>query len=271
MDSAENREELAEAAGTYLLAVRAGSVAEVKEEVLARPGRYHQISENLEVKEVDVEGDGRKRRRYFVCRNLKEAERQRRHRESVLWEIRQELERHKAPDATTRWAAELRASKRTGPYLSVTPDGKLRIDPEKVRQKERLDGKWVLITNDETLGSADAASGYKAMMIIEQCFARLKSVQIEVTPVFHWRPRRIEAHVKVCVLALLIQRVAELRVGRPWSRLREDLSLLQATEFRTRHHRFFRTNSLPAAVASILKKLKISPPKQVLAIESATA
>lgn len=287
MDSLENREALAKEAGTYLLAVRASSLTEVKQEVLSRAGRYHKISDNLEVKEVEVEAvtnpvevgsvtnpedkrnssEGSKGRRYFVCRNLREAERQRRHREEVLREIRAKLERHKDADATTRWAAQLRTSQRTGPYLSVTPAGKLAIDAAKVRQRERLEGKWVLITNDETLGSGEAAVGYKALMVIEQCFARMKSVQIELTPVYHWRPRRIEAHVKVCVLALLLQRVVELRTGRPWSSLREDLWSLQATELRARSHRFFRTNTMPAVVASILKTLKISPPKQVLGVD----
>jgi hypothetical protein len=35
-------------------------------------------------------------------------------------------------------------------------------------------------------------------------------------PVFHWTPRRIVAHVKLCVLALIIQRAAEIAAGAPW-------------------------------------------------------
>ena len=31
-----------------------------------------------------------------------------------------------------------------------------------------------------------------------------------MTPMYHWLPRRIETHVRLCVLALLIERVAEL-------------------------------------------------------------
>jgi transposase len=32
-----------------------------------------------------------------------------------------------------------------------------------------------------------------------------------VRPMFHWTPRRIEAHVTLCVLALQMQRTAEIR------------------------------------------------------------
>ena len=59
-NSLDNRRELARACGKYLLAVRMGSVAEVKEEVLPRPGRYKIIAENLHAKEVIV-GDGERR------------------------------------------------------------------------------------------------------------------------------------------------------------------------------------------------------------------
>ena len=48
---------------------------EVTEAVLSRPGRYRQVAENLEVKEVIV-GDGERRRRYAVCFNPIEDKRQ---------------------------------------------------------------------------------------------------------------------------------------------------------------------------------------------------
>jgi hypothetical protein len=43
----------------------------------------------------------------------------------------------------------------------------------------------------------------------------MKQTGLEVRPMFHWAPRRIEAHVKLCVLALQVQRTAEIRTGLP--------------------------------------------------------
>jgi len=88
LNSHQNRLELAKAGGTYLLATRLGSQAEVKEEVLARPGRFKIIAENLQAKEVVV-GEGERRRRYIVCYNPLEAQRQRLHREQVSGNWRQ--------------------------------------------------------------------------------------------------------------------------------------------------------------------------------------
>ena len=65
-------------------------VQEVEAEVLTRPGRYREVAGNLQVKEVWV-GDGERRKRYVLCLNPLEAERQRAHRQQVLVEIDAEL------------------------------------------------------------------------------------------------------------------------------------------------------------------------------------
>src|SRR5208337_3287155 len=73
MYSAANLAELSRGLGRYVLAV---------------PMR--RVAENLEVKEVWV-GDGERRKRYVLCFNPAEAERQRLHRAEVLAELESEL------------------------------------------------------------------------------------------------------------------------------------------------------------------------------------
>lgn len=160
MKSEENRGLLTKGCGKYLLAVRAASVKEVREEVLNRRGRFRKIADNLHVKEVEV-GDGELRRRYILCFNPKEAKRQKAHRDEVASELRKELERHRDWDANAKWAIKLLASQRTSRYLSISSAGKVYLDTAKVKEAEKYDGKWVLITNDDTLKIEDAACGYK--------------------------------------------------------------------------------------------------------------
>src|SRR5271166_1969349 len=80
MYSAENLAALSRGLGRYILAVPMRKVKEIAAEVLTRPGRYKPVADNLQVKEVVV-GEGERRRRYVLCLNPEEAERQRRHRE----------------------------------------------------------------------------------------------------------------------------------------------------------------------------------------------
>ena len=266
INSKHNRKELARACGKYLLATRMASISEVTHEVLGKRGRYHVIRDNLHAKEVMI-GDGERRRRYILCYNPKEAERHRRHRAEVVRFLEQDLARHSGPKATARWAIDLLASLRFKRYLKVTKGGLIRIDRGAIREAAKYDGKWVVETNDDTLSLQDAASGYKGLMVIERCFRSLKRTRIKMSPIHHWVPRRIEAHVKICVLALLMERLAELRCQRPWSRIKQDLEDLQIFHFSTAEHRFFRRNELTAGVRITLKSLNISSPKLIQRLE----
>jgi transposase len=270
MNSADNRQELVKACGRYLLAMRSGAVSEVQEEVLSRAGRYKRITDSLWAKEVVV-GEGVLARRYIVCFNPSEAKRQRLHREQALDELREELQHHRDRDATRAWAMELKASGRYGRYVQVDEEGKLLLDRAAVRKAQRMDGKWVLLTNDDTLSLDDAASAYKGLLVIERCFRALKRTQVQMTPMWHWLPRRIEAHVKICVLALLLERVAERATGRSWPMLRHELNRLQATEYATDSHRFFERNEPATPVREILKRLAIPMPKLVLDVREIAA
>jgi transposase len=266
LNSEENRHELAKACGTYLLATRMDSVKEVKAEVLSRPGRYRKVSDNMHVKEVVVGGDGVRRRRYLLCYNPKEAKRQRDRRKQVVQQLKQELARHRNMSVTAQWAIDLLASPRTKRYLSITSQGEIRLDRKAIQQAARTDGKWVVQTNDDTLKPEDAACSFKGLAVIERCFRTLKRTQLKLEPVHHRLSRRIEAHVKICVMALLIERVAELACEQPWSRIHPVLSRLQATEVHTSSHLFFRRNEASPELRQVLKKLAIPLPISILSI-----
>lgn len=265
MNSEATRNELAKACGKYLLAARMGSVKEIKEDVLTRRGRYKVVAENLHVKEAVV-GDGVRARRYILCYNPLQAERERKHREVVVAQLEEKLAQHKDDRATAQWAIILKASGRYGRYLRVTKGGRIRIDRKAIDDAAKYDGKWVVQTNDDTITPEDAACGYKALLVIERCFRSLKRTQIKMTPMYHWVPRRIEAHVKICVLALLIERVVEKAVDRPWARIREDLRQLQASEFRTESHQFFQRNQPSKKALEALNSLDIKLPQPVLGV-----
>ena len=258
-----NLAELSKGAGRYILATPIGRVKEIKQEVLSRPGRYAEITPNLRAKEVIV-GRGERRRRYILCLNAEEAEWERRHREEILDLLRLELER--LGDDHPKAACRLVSSKRFGPYLAQDDHGRPYIDLARVKAAERLDGKFVLTTNDDTLSVADIALGYKSMWIIEACFRKLKTTGLGIRPMFHWTPRRIVAHVKLCVLALMIQRAAEIAAEAPWSRLVDVVERLKAVRYTCEGETIVQASRISPELAAILKKLAISRPKPILAV-----
>ncbi len=258
-----NLAELSKGAGRYILATPIGRVKEIRDEVLSRPGRYAEITPNLRAKEVVI-GEGERRRRYILCLNAEEAERAKRHREEILELLRLELERLASDHPKA--ACRLVASQRFGPYLSQDDQGRPYIDRAKVRRAEQLDGKFVLTTNDDSLSAADIALGYKGMWVIEACFRKMKTTGLGIRPMFHWTPKRIVAHVKLCVLALMIQRAAELAAEAPWSRLADVLGRLKAVRYTAEGATIVQASRITPELAAILKKLDIPGPKPILAV-----
>jgi hypothetical protein len=258
-----NLTELSKGAGRYILATPIGRVKEIKDEVLSRPGRYAAITPNLRAKEVIV-GEGERRRRYILCLNAEEAAREQRHRNEILDLLQLELDR--LANDHPKAACRLVASKRFGPYLSLDAEDRPVIDRAKVRRAEQRDGKFVLTTNDDTLSAADIALGYKGMWIIEACFRKMKTTGLGIRPMFHWTPRRIVAHVRLCVLALMIQRAAEIATGTPWSQLADVLERLKAVRYTAEGETIVQASRIGPELAAILKNLDVSKPKPILAV-----
>src|SRR4051812_29325477 len=244
-------------AGRYILAMPIGRAKEIRDEVLSHPGRYADIAPHLRAKEV-VLGEGERRRRYILCLNAEEADRQRWRRAEVLKTLEVELASLK--EDHPKAACRLLASKRFGPYLTQDDQGRPYLDQGKIRRAEQLDGKFVLTTNDDTLSVADITLGYKGMWIIESCFRKMKTTGLEVRPMFHWMPHRITAHVKLCVLALMIQRAAEIATGLPWGRLVPLLERLEAGRYTSEGPNFVPAPTIGPEHAGILQQLDIAPP-----------
>lgn len=259
--STANLEELAKGAGKYILATPIRRIKEIKDEVLSHPGRYAEIAPNLRAKEVWI-GDGERRRRYILCLNQEETERQKWRRSELLQTLEAELTALKA-DHPKR-ACQLLSSKRFGRYLGQDENGRPYLDREKVKRAEHLDGKFVLTTNDDSLSVADIALGYKGMWIIESCFRRMKTTGLEVRPMFHWMPQRITAHVKLCVLALMIQRAAESTTAMTWRQLHDLLNPIKAVRYTAEGRTIVQAGKIGPEARDVLKKLDISTPKTIL-------
>jgi len=257
MVSEENLALLRRGGGRYIVAMpwRRGTDAA---EAVSHPGRFQEVRENLQVKEVRVGGH-----RYVVCFNPKEAERQRLHREEVLQELTEQL---RSLREHPKRACRLMASRRFGRYLRRLKSGELRLNQAAVQEQERHDGIWIIHSNDDELSAEDMALAYKQLLRVEECWRTMKST-IEIRPVFHRSPHRIRAHVFLCVLSLLLERVAEKACGTTWFRIREELRSIKIGQlFGPKGTVYQATPGTPEA-RNMLKKLKIDPLPSVLSVE----
>ena len=69
------------------------------------------------------------------------------------------------------------------------------------------DGLYVVRTSlpEATLGDADTVLSYKSLARVERAFRCIKTVALNVRPVYHWLEGRVRTHVFLCMLAYYLE------------------------------------------------------------------
>ena len=182
----------------YILGVRMRKTKEVKADVLCRGGRYREVYPKsadpkapspLKVKQVRVEG-----RRYIVCHNEDQAQKDAADREAILKSLEDRL---KGGDK------KLVGNKGYRKYLKSTGKARFEVDYDKAKEEERYDGKWVLRTSTK-LSAQDTALKYKQLWMVEDIFRTTKSI-LDTRPIWHKCDETIRGHVFCSYLALALR------------------------------------------------------------------
>jgi Transposase DDE domain len=240
-------------------------------EALARPGRYRQLRDNLELKEVWV-GQGETRRRYVVCRHPHEAARDADRRQRALARISDEL----ATLARKRTADDRRDGEAlllAHPSIGRNPTrrrGRLIVDQQKLKAEERVDGKFLLTSSDESLSAEEIALGYKQPIELERGWRTLKHT-LDLRPVYHRKQERIRAHVLLCFLALLLTRLIELETNQTSPTTPRELQRTHPGEFHRSAGRVLQRTETTPAQLEILRALTLDEPARFLAIRAGGA
>ena len=76
-----------------------------------------------------------------------------------------------------------------------------------IEREAALDGIYVIRTSvpANALSSAQVVERYKSLSTVERAFRSLKSVDLKVRPIYHYRAERVKAHVFLCMLAYYVE------------------------------------------------------------------
>lgn len=159
--------------------------------------------------------------RLIVCRNPLLAAARRRQREDLLNATERELSRIKA--AVERKRAPRRGAAAIGLEVGavidrhkmakhfdvrITADAlSWRRNDANIAAEARLDGLYVIRTSvpAAAMTAEQAVGAYKALARVERAFRSLKTVDLEIRPVYHWLAPRVRAHVFLCMLAYYVE------------------------------------------------------------------
>lgn len=218
----------------------------------------------LFVKDVKVDG-----KRYIVCRNETEAEKDRNDREAIVAALQDRLKRgDKALIGNSGYRRYLRKNKEA--------EGKqvFEIDGGKLADEAQFDGIFVLRTNAK-ITPLQAVLRYRDLLQVEDLFRRGKAL-MRTRPVFHSSDAAIRGHVFCTFLALVMQKhlddlAREAGAVPEWRVLLRDLDRLQQT--RIQHNGkdwLVRTDATPA-VTALFRQAGVALPPRALQTASPPA
>lgn len=155
--------------------------------------------------------------RYCLCRNPETARRETATRNRLMELTRVELDkiaasaRRSSPEKIGARVGKVLAKFKCGKFVEwETVNGNLRwtFKQEKIDAEKRLDGCYIVCARSvskETMATNEVVGSYRKLELVERAFRNLKTVQLEVRPIYHKKDDRIRAHVFLCTLAYYVQ------------------------------------------------------------------
>ena len=158
--------------------------------------------------------------RLIVCRNRALAGERARKREDLLAATERDLARIAAAVARQR---QLRGKAEIGIEIGAVLDKHkmakhFTLDitdtrfsfarkTDEITTEAALDGLYVVRTSLPAAALDDTATvrSYKSLSLVERAFRCLKTVDLQIRPVYHWLADRVRAHVFVCMLAYYLE------------------------------------------------------------------
>ena len=92
--------------------------------------------------------------------------------------------------------------------IEITDDRlTLRRKQAEIAAETARDGIYVIRTNlpAETMDDAEVVTSYKSLALVEHAFRSIKTVDLEIRPIYHWLEDRVRAHVMLCMLAYYVE------------------------------------------------------------------
>jgi Transposase DDE domain len=255
----------------YILGARERTDRVVREVVLADDGlftpllveRANGAETQLFAKEVRHAG-----KRYIVCRNEAEAEKDRADRQAIIAGLEQQLQRGDKAlignSAYRRYLRRVAAPSAKGG--KGKPGSAFEIDAGKLAEEARYDGIFVLRTNARVT-PLQAMLRYRELLAVETLFRKTKGV-LRTRPIYHSSDAAIRGHVFCSFLALVLQKELYERCKAAdftpeWGDVLRDLDRLQEVSLAKDGQQITLRTPATGAVGPLFKAVGIALPPNI--------
>ena len=218
----------------YSKSVR-GASADFKKWVLDETG-YHKISDNYKLKskivpdvpiKFTVAQDGNKKskktikleQKWVVRYSKKYADRSKYKREETVEKARKMIAnpakyKRSFDYGAAGYISNLKIDKETGEIINI--EDELILDIEKIKEEEKYDGYYALITSELDDSDEHIFAMYSGLWHIEESFMLSRQV-LGTRPIYMQTHEHINAHFLICFISLLIARIVEMKLGRKYT------------------------------------------------------
>jgi len=224
MVSEDNLDYLRERDALYIVGTPKGRLRKFERQLLEKRD-WKQVEPGVEVKLVN-RPDGEGQEQYVLCRSLarheKEAAMLNRQRDRLRFKLQQidtSLKKRKAKPYPIerrigKWLGRNTAAEKVFAVEVITKDGwavglRIEEDESKLGWAQAAQGAYLLRTNCREQDPSKLWRWYIHLTEVEDAFRTGKS-DLGLRPVFHQREDRVQAHILVCFLALVMWRSLEM-------------------------------------------------------------
>jgi len=257
---------------TYIVGARIKNMNKSIKEQILDTDSYRVINDNTKVKTIDYQG-----KRLLVSYSINRAAKDKYEREKGIEKLRDRLAKSSSvksqlsnqgykkylqleqSDTSNQKDKDSDNNKKNNKDNNTKSscDISIILNEDKIKEDEAWDGLKGIITNNSHLSDEELIHQYSNLWQVEESF-RITKHDLKIRPIYHWKPRRVKAHLAISFMAYTLVRHLEHRVKLQYVKLSPErirkilLSIQVSILYDTRTNKKF---VLPSKISQEAKKI----------------
>ncbi|MFH1561498.1 MAG: IS1634 family transposase [Patescibacteria group bacterium] len=175
--------------------IMAASIKSMNTQIKTKVLDSHNYTDNI----FEIKKYGEFKYRLIVSYSQKRAKKDKFERDKKVAKLRQKLQKQKR--LTKSELGSLSPKK----YMKIVGEATVSVDEDAVKKDRRWDGLKGYATNVEDLDCAEVIKKYQELWQVEKAF-RVAKTDLNIRPVYHFKRKRIRAHILLVFTALTVTR-----------------------------------------------------------------
>ncbi len=209
-DNLEELESLEDKKFEYIVGARLKNMPKKIQEQILNTENYTTINKEFKIAQFDY-----KDRKLVVSYSAKRARKDANDRKKAIESLKKKLQKHKSPK---NYLSNFGYKK----YITIEGNSNFSLNEEKIEADSRWDGLHGVVTNSTKLSNQEVLNQYTNLWQVEEAF-RITKHDLKIRPIFHWKPRRVKAHLAISFTAYSLVKHLTYRIKLQYKKLSPEI------------------------------------------------